>query len=106
MKTKSIFLSLMMLLGVLSFSTIEDYHVKKNTAEVEQVSGLFVFVKSQPVMSYTVLGDVNMPQIVLTGKPSEMLRIALQRAKKQFPKSNAIIILSDDYSLVKAIAIE
>lgn len=84
-------------------AAIQTYQVKKSTAEVEQEQGVLIFVRAKPVMEYEFLGKVNMPEIVMSGKPKEMMSIAVKRAQKQFPKADAIIIQSDNFGDVDAV---
>jgi len=77
-----------------------------NSALVDQEQGLFIFVRSQPVKKYKFLGKVNMPEVTLTGKPREMMNVAVKRAARQYEKANAIIIHSDNFTKVDAILLE
>lgn len=85
------------------FSFQATYQVKKGTAEVEYVSGVYVFNQSTPVMEYEFLGKVNMPEIKMTGKPKEMTNTAIKRVLKQYPEADGIIFQSENMSKVDAI---
>jgi hypothetical protein len=82
---------------------VQNYQVKKATAEVDQEQGVLIFIRSKPVMEYEFLGKVNMPEVVWSGKPKEMVSTAVKRATKQFPKADAIIIQSENFGDVDAI---
>jgi hypothetical protein len=53
--------------------------------------GMNVFIQSRPSTDFQVLGDVKKTGIVWTGKPKEMYRTLLRRAKKDYPKADGII---------------
>lgn len=68
--------------------------------------GLYVYIRSKPVKDFDFLGKVNMPEMVWSGKPKEMMNIAVRRAAKQFPEANAIIFKSENFDKVEAIKIK
>ena len=70
--------------------------IKMNSAYVEQESGFYLFVKSKPVMEYKFIGNVEMPKVVKNGRAKEMINNATERAKKQFPQANGLIIKGDN----------
>lgn len=84
-------------------AAVQNYQVKKATAEVEQEQGVLIFIRAKPVMEYDFEGKVNMPEFVMSGKPKEMMSIAVKRVQKQYPKADAIIIQSDNFGDVDAI---
>ena len=87
MKTATI-LSICLFLYTISFGQTQ---IKKNTATVEQAEGMYVFLQSSPQAEYEVLGTVKKTGLVWSGKPKEMYRILLRRAKKDFPNCDGII---------------
>lgn len=64
---------------------------------------VYIFIRSKPLTEYEFLGKVNMPEVVWTGRPREMMNIAVKRTVKQFPKADAIVIQSDNFGNVDAI---
>jgi hypothetical protein len=78
-----------MFFSLLSFS--QQVQVKKDNATVEQAEGLYVFLQSRPVAEYDVVGTVKKTGLVWSGKPKEMYRILLKRAKKDYPNCDGII---------------
>jgi shikimate kinase len=64
---------------------------KSNKCTVEMAEGMFVFLQSRPESSYQTLGTVKKTGLVWSGKPKEMYRIILRRAKKDYPEADGII---------------
>ncbi|MFN5556709.1 MAG: hypothetical protein ACK48F_10900 [Chryseotalea sp.] len=94
------------LFTTVAFTVKQTYQPTKATAEVDQEQGLYVFIRSKPVKEYEYLGKVNMPEVVWSGKPKEMMNIAVNRTTKQYPNANALIFQSDNFSKVDAIRIK
>jgi hypothetical protein len=82
-------LSIILLTSISSFCQTQV--VKKDNATVEMAEGVYVFLQSRPVADYEVLGTVKKTGLVWSGKPKEMYRILLRRAKKDFPTCDGII---------------
>ena len=87
--------SLLPVLTILFFLTstaffIDNYVVKKNTAEVDQIQGVYVFAKCKPVQEYEHLGTVKGPKI---GKHEfdNLVESMIKNVKKEYPRANAII---------------
>jgi len=74
----------------LSISAIET-STNKRLAEVNQKEGFLIFMQSQPVAEYEVLGTVKKTGLTWTGSPEELFNTLMKRAKKDYPKADAII---------------
>ena len=79
----------------------------KSLAKVEQIAvkggSLYVFTNSEPVSEYEILGKVNMPEVVWNGKAGEMVKLASQRALKQYPTAEGVIVKGKNLSDAVAI---
>jgi hypothetical protein len=93
---------MILVLASFSFKSIEDY--KKSDARVSQAEGLYIFLQSTPLKEYDVLGTVKKTGLVWTGKPEEMYRTILRRAKKDYPNCEAVIF--DDIQMTHATCIK
>lgn len=60
--------------------TVVEFTPTKATANVEQVDGIYIFYKSAPVMAYDVI-DTQKTTVAMSGKPAELLKIAMKKAK-------------------------
>ncbi len=90
-KTITSFVAGMLITGLFAF-TASEYQVRKNTAEVDQSEGLYIFHQSRPVQEYEVLG-VMKPGVVTMNNKYETLRNSMvKRARKEYPKADAVII--------------
>lgn len=69
---------------------IDNYQVRKNTAEVEIIEGLYIFTSSKPVNEYNYLGTVK-SGITLDGFYPQVISSVIKRAKKSYPTADAII---------------
>ena len=64
---------------------------EKGLARVERVDGYYVFIQSEPLGEYDVLGSVKKTGIVISGSPTEMFNTLMKRMKKDYPKADGII---------------
>lgn len=87
----------------LAFSTVRS---SMNLATVDQEEGILLFIHSKPAGNYKFLGRLNMPEMVWNGRPSEMVNIAIRRARRQYPDANGIVIQSDNFGKVDAVKVE
>ena len=81
--------------GILSFTQRPTiYDARQNTAEVEQIQGLYVFVDSKPVLEYDYLGTINGTggRASLNPQYTVVRDILLKRAKKDYPTADGIIL--------------
>ena len=88
------FLSGLAFAGILSFSLRPMiYDPRKNTAEVEQIQGFYVFIDSKPVMEYDYLGTINGTggRAALNPQYTSVRDALLKRAKKDYPAGDGII---------------
>lgn len=103
MKTKP-FLIGIALCGLFSFKMVADYVAKKNTAEVDQYQGVYVFTDSKPVGEYDYLGTVKV-SMSLSGQYASVRDALIKKAKKEYPNANGIIFNFKDGGTDKADAI-
>lgn len=79
------------------------YDAKKNTAEVENVQGLYIFMSSKPVSDFEYLGTVDCPKIVKEKQYDYMMPLMVKRAKEKFPNCDAVIFKDNNVWVVDAI---
>ena len=78
-------------LGLLvSFTIVQSYALKINTAEVNQVQGFYIFAMSSPVLEYEHLGVVTGPAVG-SHEFDKLLDQMLKKARKEYPNGNALI---------------
>ena len=63
----------------------------KKQAEVNQSNGIYIFVQSRPVQDYDVLGTVEKKGVVVSGRPREMFKTIIRRAKRDYPECEGVI---------------
>lgn len=95
------------LLGVivitLASSAIENYTVKKNTAEVLSYQNVRIFTDCTPVAEYEYLGTVKGPAMSFSSGQYEPVRDGLiKRAKKEYPQAEGIILILKDMGYDRA----
>ncbi len=61
-----------------------------NTAEVEQIQGIYIFVKNKPVKDFEYIGTVKGP-FIGNHEFDNLVEIMVKNAKKEFPNANALI---------------
>ncbi len=97
------------IVALLSF-TVAKQPTTQAAAEVNQVSGCYLFVDSKPVSPYDYLGTVK-PSLLNqltepgTGQYQHVRDLLIQAVKKKFPKANGIIFDFHDGGTDKADAI-
>lgn len=96
-----VFFSFVILLSITAAKVV-DLPTQYNSATVEKIDGLYVFMLSEPINEYEVLGTIK-KRIALTGQPREMLNSMIKKAKKQYPQSDAIIFTAVAMDELKAI---
>lgn len=83
------------------------YDVKKSTAEVEQLQGIYVFSDSKPVSEFQYLGTVKTTFFKLGSKEYQGIRNAMiRKAKEDYPTCDGIIISFNDGGTNRADAIK
>jgi hypothetical protein len=75
--------------GLVAF-TVANYEAKKNTAEVDQIQGFYIFAKGKPVKEYEYLGTVKGP-LIGNHEFDNLVELMVKNAKKDFPNANALI---------------
>jgi hypothetical protein len=76
--------------AVLVAFTKMNYEVKMNSAEVEQIQGIYIFVKNKPVKEYEYLGTVKGP-LIGNHEFDNLVELMVKNTKKEFPNANALI---------------
>lgn len=89
---KRLFFALLVIVTFSAFKTI--YDLRKNSAEVDQVQGVYIFSNSKPVSEFEYLGKVKGPAVA-SSEFGDMVQYMSKRAKEQFPNCNAIIFDGD-----------
>jgi hypothetical protein len=97
---KALVIFILVSIALISFRQVED----KGLARVNRYQGYFVFVQSQPINEYDVLGTVKKTGVVWTGSPDEMFNILIRRMKKDYPTADGIIF--DDVAMEHATCIK
>jgi len=93
MKKGSILVAGIMLCFLLGF-TSSQYVLKRNTAEVNQRAGFYLFVDSEPMADYEYLGTVK----VSLGfdefdvQYSNVRDRLIKKARKKYPEANGLIL--------------
>ena len=77
-------------ISILVAFTSMNYEVKFNTAEVEQIQGLYIFVKNKPVKEFEYIGTVKGP-LIGNHEFDNLVELMVRNAKKEFPNANALI---------------
>lgn len=72
--------------------------IDKPAAAVEQQNGINLFVYSKPVSKYDILGTVKIGGIVKSEKGSHMVQLLVDKAKKDYPSAEGIIVSSTFYN--------
>lgn len=73
---------------------------------VRKVNGVIVYLYSNPVQSFEVLGSINMPEIVWNGNAKEMVNIGSRRCLKQYPYADGVLFVSDNLGTAQAIKLK
>lgn len=80
---------------IMSFSVISDYRVEKKTAEVQQISGVYIFFCAEPVLEHKFLGSITV-QVTWDSETDTRIHAAIKKAKKKYPYCDAIIFRDMD----------
>lgn len=93
----------MALTALFSFRAI--YEAKKNTAEVDQAEGIYIFTDCTPVKDFEFLGTVK-NTFSFGGQYQEVRDKLIKKAKKDYPTAEGILIRLKDGGTDKAEAIK
>lgn len=85
---------ILIMVGLLGFNTIKfNYEVRKNTAEVNKIEGLYIFTDSEPVSDYEYLGTVKTNIFQTSNSQYEGVREGLiKQVKKKYPNANGALL--------------
>ena len=88
--------------------TVASYDVKKSTAEVNQIQGIFIFTNSKPLSEYEYLGSIKTSSIVSLGSAQyqPVRDKMIKKIKKDYPQANGAIFYFNNGSADKADAIK
>lgn len=89
---------------ILSFSYYE-YVVKKNTAEVEYMDGLYIFTDSKPVSEFEYLGTSKVTFGLGSTQYSSVRNMLIKKIKKEYKDANGVIFHFENGGTDKADAI-
>lgn len=73
------------------FSFKMTFDAKKNTAEVDQEEGVYIFYHAKPVMEYEYIGTYKVG-MVWDDKPRLLFAKLVKKTKEKFPNCDGIII--------------
>lgn len=89
---KKITLIFVTVFGLISFKN-QEIQLKPTSAEVNRLNGMAVFIESEPIMEYEVLGDVRYDGTFgITGQYQEARDALIKKAKKKYNNADGIII--------------
>lgn len=74
----------------LSFAAFSQNNTDKSLAKVEQIQGLYIYVKCTPAMEYEHLGVVSGPKVG-NHEMDKMIETFIKRVKEDYPNADAII---------------
>lgn len=74
------------------FSQSDNYEVKNQTAEVERIFELYVFVNSKPIKPYTSLGKEFIYPMIRAADFEELRDNAIRKIKKKYPHAQGVIL--------------
>ena len=63
-----------------------------NIAEVNKVSGLYVFTDCYPIQAYEVIGSVKASNLAMNGQYEAVRNRLIREVKKKFPLAEAVIV--------------
>jgi hypothetical protein len=95
-------LALTLIAGLL-IGICTSYEPVEATAEVEKYQGLYMFIESEPVLEYELLGTVKLG-VTWIGTIDEIKERMTKKAKKKFPEGDGLIFylagsgLGDDFA--------
>lgn len=69
---------------------VQTYQVKKSTAEVDQIQGLYIFAKAKPTTEYEHLGTMKGPTVG-SHEFDDLILSILKKVKKEYPNAEGII---------------
>lgn len=92
--------------GVLTFSLLSfkvaEQMASKDTAQVEQVKGVCVFIHSKPIREYEYLGSFH-PKVVPSGNAKPIINHMIKKGTEKFPQADGIIFTDDQLAKVDLI---
>lgn len=74
----------------IAFTVIKDPAL----AEVRQVDGLNIYLYSEPVDQYEVIGSVKAPGLTKTDRVDYLVELIVKRAKKSYPNATGLIFIA------------
>lgn len=86
-------LTLLFILPLFCFSQTETYTLKKATAEVEQIFGVYVFINSTPQKPYIILGKEFIYPMIAQFDFPEQRDDAIRKMKKKYPAAEGVVLI-------------
>lgn len=87
------FVAGLMTFSLFSFKVAEEL-AQKESASVEQIQGVYVFIHSKPNRPYEYVGSYQ-PTVVPSGSAKPIINHMIKKGKENFPQADGIIFTSD-----------
>lgn len=84
--------NLFIVISILLLCSFAYSQKEKNIARVDQVSGLYIFVDSEPISKYEYLGTKKCHITMWSSQYQTVRDQLIRKVKKEYPKANGIII--------------
>lgn len=75
---------------ILSGYVADVYKAKKQTAEVEQLQGVYIFTNSKPVLEYDFLGSIKVG-VAMSADYQTIRNKLMKKARKDYPRADGLI---------------
>ena len=79
-------------LSFLCLASSVSYEVKKSTAEVNQVEGLYIYTDCKPVQEYIYLGSVKSTGSLNNPQYTNVRDYLIKKAHKEYENADAVIL--------------
>lgn len=86
------FVAGMLVTSLLSFKIQEA--IRKDSATVDQIQGVYVFIHSKPNKEYEYLGSFN-PKVVPSSDAKPVINYLIKKGKENYPQADGIIFTDD-----------
>ena len=95
MKKLSVLFLGVVFLATTAFTVSKALEPSKTSANVEQIQGLYLFIKSKPVLEYEYLGTCK-TSITWSAKASEAINVMIKKVKKDYPSADGVIFTDEN----------
>lgn len=100
-KNKILIAAVLVLFTAFAFKPL--YELKNNTAEVNRLEGVYIFVDSKPVKDYIFLGTIKAPGMVGSKDYEDLSPKMVKLALKKYPEAEAVIFKAGSIYELEAI---